>query len=242
MSEQLREDFGIIDFLNDPGRGAKLLPDFLKSAENVNGLINAIIPEIQELHDAQSDVYSLINIFEAVGLQLDNIYGEILNTPRLTGQTDDDYRADLLIAFAKSVRSGEISAMKAAYKDLADTTNALLFEQNPASFSMQANVSVIPDASGLARIRDVLTELKQGGNTMILSITDSATPFTLGTGSPSLGLTGILSEVKRWNGGEFGHEVHPFTLGSDGALSPLGLSGDYLSVENISGGTLSKGF
>lgn len=242
MSEQLREDFVIIDFLNDPERGAKLLPDFLKSAENVNGLINAIIPEIQELHDAQSDVYSTINIFEAVGLQLDNIYGEILDTPRLTGQTDDSYRADLLIAFSRLARSGEISTMKAAYKELAQTTNALLFEQNPASFSMQANVSTIPDAEGLAKIRAVLVELKQGGTTMMLSITDSETPFTLGAGIPSLGLSGTLSTIKVWNGGELNNIDHPFTLGNGGALHPLGLSGNYLSVENIDGGTLSEGF
>lgn len=238
----LEEQFGEYDYVNDEDRGAQNLHEWIKHSPNIKALVNSVTPEIQELHDAQKDVYTNINIFDAVGTQLDDIFGTLLGLERGTGQTDEDYRQDLLSRSSILSRSGEITAMKSVYKNLSAASLVSLFEQNPASFSMEANVLSIPSDEGLAKIRASLTELKQGGNTMLLSITDSATPFTLGTGSPELGLTGTLTTTKRWNGGEFGHEKQPFTLGSDGALSPFGLSGDYLSVENIEGGTLSKGF
>lgn len=242
MSAELEEKFGNFDYVNDDDRGAQNLNEWLKFSPNVRSLVNSVMPEFQEIHDAQQDIYSTINIFEAEGSQLDDIFGNLLEVEREKNQTDDDYRLILLTQASSKSRSGEIVVMKSSYKSILAASSTLLYEQNPASFSMQANVSSIPSDEELAKIRAILKDLKQGGNTMMLSITDSETPFTLGIGSTELGLTGELSKIVRWNGGEFNNAVHPFTLGPDGALSPLGLSGDYLSVENINGGTLSKGF
>ncbi len=140
MSYELKVDFGIIDFENDNDRGVDLLPYFLKNSTNINNLIKCILPEIQELHDAQSDVYSTVNINEAVGLQLDDIFGNILDTEREDGQSDDDYRVDLLLAITKFARSGEISILKSIFKSIMEANFVRLYEYQPHMFKLEANV------------------------------------------------------------------------------------------------------
>lgn len=179
MSTELEQQFGEIDFENDDDRGAQNLIEFLKYSPNVISLINSVMPEVQELHDAQSDVYSTINIFEAVGSQLDDIFGTLLNLERTTGQTDDNYRIDLLAQATVLSRSGEISVMKSLYRNLLSASDVKLFEYQPAAFKMDAVASTIPSAAELEVIRTTLSTAKQGGNNMQLSITDSSTPFEL---------------------------------------------------------------
>lgn len=180
MSTELEETFGNFDYVNDQDRGAQNLNEWLKFSPNVIALINSIMPEVQELHDAQQDVYSTINIFEAVGTQLDDIFGTLLDLERITSQTDDDYRADLLAQATILSRSGEITVMKSVYMNLIGASSVVLFEYQPASFQMQAVVSSVPSAAELAKIRESLEKAKQGGNNMSLSVTDSLTPFQLG--------------------------------------------------------------
>ena len=180
MSNELEETFGNFDYVNDQDRGAQNLNEWLKFSPNVKALINSITPEIQELHDAQQDVYSTINIFEAVGTQLDDIFGTLLDLERITSQTDDDYRADLLAQATILSRSGEIVVMKSVFMNLIGASSVQLFEYQPASFQMQAVVASIPSAAELAKIRESLEKAKQGGNNMNLSVTDSLTPFEVG--------------------------------------------------------------
>lgn len=183
MSTELEELFGDFDFVNDSDRGANLLPEFLKNSENLIALINAILPEVQELHDAQKDVFSTINIYDAEGDQLDDIFGEILDLERVVGQTDAEYRANLIARTAEIAKSGEISTMKNAYRNIMEATAVRLFEYQPACFKMEASVSSIPSDSELADIRSAMERIKQGGNGMILSCNDSE-PFRLVSSNP----------------------------------------------------------
>lgn len=169
MSAELETDFGNINFETNEGRSVDLLPEFLKDSTNIKNLILAITPEIQELYDAIQDIYATINIFEAVGDQLDDIFGNILDLERDFGQSDDDYRADLLAEASKKVRSGEIAVMKGIFKNLIGASSVNLIEYQPAQFKMEAIVSSIPSTSMLETIRATLVEAKQGGNGMELS-------------------------------------------------------------------------
>lgn len=180
MSTELEEIFGNFDYVNDQDRGAQNLNEWLKFSPNVKALINSVMPEFQELHDAQQDVYSTINIFEAIGTQLDDIFGTLLDLERITSQTDDDYRLDLLSQASIFSRSGEIIIMKSIYGNLIAASQVSLFEYQPAAFKMQATVTTIPSAAELTKIRETLVRAKQGGNNMQLSVTASLTPFRLG--------------------------------------------------------------
>ncbi len=183
----LSDQFGAIDFVNDDDRGIGILVQWLKNSPNVQDIIQSIMPEIQELHDARKDVYLNINIFDAAGTQLDDIFGEILDTERSTGATDDEYRAELLAAVARLARSGEITVMKSAMRNLLGASSVQLFEYQPAAFKMQATASSVPSTSELATIRASLETTKQGGNSMQLAVTDKSNPFTLANlSSPQL--------------------------------------------------------
>jgi len=165
----LEDDFGVINFSTDEGRSVDLLPEFLKSSTNLKNLILSIVPEVQEAYDAMKDVYITINIFTATGLQLDNIFGEILDLEREPGQTDTQYRADILAEASKKVRSGEISVVKSIFRSLMGATSVSLIEYQPAAFKLEAVVLAIPSASELLAIRSTMIEAKQGGNNMDLS-------------------------------------------------------------------------
>lgn len=183
MSAELEALFGDFDFTGDPDRGSALLPEFLKNSENVIALIDAILEEVQELHDAQKDVYSTINIFEAVGSQLDDIFGEILDLDRVVGQSDSEYRADLIARTAEIAKSGEIMTMKNAYRAIMNASSVRLFEYQPATFKLEAAVTTIPSATGLAAVRTALSKIKQGGNGMLLSC-NASTPLRLVSSNP----------------------------------------------------------
>ncbi len=179
MSQALEDQFGQIDYVNDDDRGAQNLIEFLKHSPNVIALINSVMPEFQELNDAQQDVYSNINILEAIGTQLDDIFGTLLNLERETGQSDDDYRLALLSQATVLSRSGEIAVMKSLYKSLVSATSVNLYEFQPAAFKMEAQTTTVPTAAELAKIRETLVSSKQGGNNMELTITNE-TAFELG--------------------------------------------------------------
>jgi hypothetical protein len=198
MSTELEEQFGQFDFTNDSDRGANNLLEFLKYSPNVRALINTVIPEVQELNDEQQTVYSTINIFEAAGSQLDDIFGTLLNLERETGQSDDSYRADLLAQATVLSRSGEIVVLKSIYRNLTMATSVRLYEYQPAHFRIEATVTSIPSTSELEKIRLTMDNSKQGGNGMELSV--GVDPiFTL---NPS-GSTPQLNDPKGLSGGGF---------------------------------------
>jgi len=179
MSQELKDQFGQFDYVNDDDRGAQNLIEFLKYSPNVKALINSVMPEFQELNDAQQDVYSNINIFDAIGSQLDDIFGTLLNLERETGQSDDDYKLALLSQATVLSRSGEIAVMKSLYKNLVSASSVSLYEFMSAAFKMEAQVSTMPSESELVKIRETLINSKQGGNSMSLSLTDGV-GFRLG--------------------------------------------------------------
>lgn len=173
----LETDFGIIDFVNDTDRGAGLLPEFLKNADNVVGLINAIIPEIQEINDAQSDVYTTINIFDAIGTQLDDIYGEILDTPRELLQSDDDYRT-VLLAVAPSIGgSGTIRIIKNTLRSLAGADIVSLLEVPLHTIILHAFVDDFLDIISKTSIDDNMKLVKAGGVGMTIGVQLNSSAF-----------------------------------------------------------------
>jgi hypothetical protein len=186
MSAELERQFGIINFYNDQGYGLSLIPEFLKWSPNFTALYKILVDQVQELHEAQKKVYSTVNIFEAEGTQLDNVFGNLLNVKREIGESDDDYRSRLLAETAKLSQSGQIVVMKNLFRDLVTGSTVSLFEQQSASFSMQAETEKTFTTAQLERIRATLANAKQAGNNMILSINNS----TLGISFSLTGETG----------------------------------------------------
>ena len=179
MSQELEEQYGIFDFEDEQGRGTDLLPEVFKNSENIKKLVNIFMSMIQDLHDAGKDVYSKINIFEAEGSQLDDIFGNFLDVEKELGETDDDYRNRIIAKTSQLSRSGEIAVMKSTFLNLLDASTVSLYEYQPAAFYMVAEVATIPSDSDLESVKTQLIDSKQGGNNMTLAVNDSV-PFEFG--------------------------------------------------------------
>lgn len=201
MSQELKDDFGNFDFVNDDDRGANNLPEMLKYSPNTVGLINAVMPEIQELNDAQQDIYATINIFEAVGTQLDDIFGEILDKEREQGQTDDEYRAILLAVIPGINGSGTITIVKSVLKSLSGADSVSMIEIFPHTILLHIFVDDFSDISDKGLIDSTMKEVKGGGITMDIAIELNNNGFFF---------------TENVNGGATGEGFATLTDGSDG--------------------------
>lgn len=202
-----KEQFGEFDFVNDEDRGAQNLHEWLKFSPNVKALVNSIMPEIQEVHDAQSDLYTKINIFDAVGSQLDDIFGNLLETPREIGQSDTSYRTTLLGATTKFSGAGEIVVMKNLFKTFVSATRISLIEYNPATFIMNAQVPV-PNDVDISSVSKELKKTKQGGTEMDLTISIDTTPFSfISVGDTPDATLGFASLASPTAGGTLGSVI-----------------------------------
>lgn len=191
MSEELEEQYGIIDFQNDSNRGTDLLPEVFKNSDNIKKLINIYMQMIQELHDAGKDVYSKINILEADGDQLDDIFGNILDLERELGQSDDEYRALLLATAPKLSQGGEISVLKNMYRSLTSSSKVTLIEYQPAMFIMTAEVADLSSVN-VAYLQEQLGEMKAASVRMELALGTLNNSFTFNSvGNHSEALLGF---------------------------------------------------
>jgi hypothetical protein len=199
------DDISVISALGDEDRGSKILPELFKNSVNVPGLINAIMPEIQELHDAQSDVYSTINIFDAVGTQLDDIFGELLDTPREGSQSDDDYRAVLLAVAPSIAGSGTILVLKATLRSLAKSSNVSLQEVIPHTILMHAIVNDFGDITNKSVIDESMQKIKGGGIYLDVGIQEDGNAFIFSddVGGGSIAGEGFATLSDGSDGGSF---------------------------------------
>lgn len=215
MSQELEEKFGEIDFVNDDDRGAQNLHEWLKFSPNVKALVNSVMPEFQEIHDAQKDVYATINISEAVGTQLDDIFGNLLDVERETGASDNEYRTILLGRTTVLNKSGDIITMKGLYRNLVSATSISLIEYNPATFIMNAQVPVVNDVD-VTNVRSELVKAKQGGNELALTLSIDTTPFSFisvgDTPDPTLGFSSLSDPTSGGTLGSLIPKVIVFTF------------------------------
>jgi len=177
MSAELEDDFGEINYLTDSDRGSNILPEFLKNSPDAKGLVDVVIPEIQELHDSQSDIYSTINILEAVGTQLDDIFGELLDTPRVGSQSDADYRQVLLAVAPSIAGSGTIQVIKTTLRSLSGSSDVSLIEVPPHTILLHVFVDAFGDITDKELIDTSMNKIKGGGITMEIGIQLNSSAF-----------------------------------------------------------------
>ncbi len=235
MSQELIDDFGDFDFVNDDDRGANNLPEMLKYSPNTVGLVNAVMPEIQELNDAQQDVFSTINIFEAVGLQLDNIFGEILDTERETGQTDGEYRSALLLVIPSVSGSGTIASVKQTARDMTEQQNVSLIEVFTFVMLMHIFVDAFEDVPNAQFVSDTIKESKQAGVYLDigLELNDSVFRFSDDVSGGAVG-EGFSENVDGTGGGTFARLLNSFVnaeLQTESSLTLLTESGQILLTD-----------
>ena len=127
-----------IEQITDHAEKAKeRLPRFLDDATNFNALIEIAGARTQDL---ETELFNLLDqryLTIAVGAQLDGI-GQILNHEREIGQSDSDYRLELIAETGKLALSGQIESLILLFRSLTSAVDSDLVEFYPASVSLTA--------------------------------------------------------------------------------------------------------
>lgn len=113
------------------------LPRFLNAATNFNALIDIAGSRTQDL---ETELFNLLDqryLSVAVGAQLDGL-GQILNHERTVGQSDSDYRAELIAETGKLALSGQIEPLISLFNTLSSAVDSDLVEFYPASVLLTA--------------------------------------------------------------------------------------------------------
>src|SRR3990172_3662623 len=136
------------------------LPHHMAVAENFDALMAASAAGFQQLETALLDLQLLRTIDTATGVQLDGI-GEIIDLPRIVGQTDDSYRFSLKTAMIILTKSGEPESIIEAYLNVTGSVVVEYTEIYPATFQIAALPTVdITDPDVAAFINNTMASVK----------------------------------------------------------------------------------
>ena len=156
------------------------LPHHMSSTVNLDSIRAASADGFQQLETALLDLQLLRTIDTATGIQLDGI-GQIINVPRLGGQTDDSYRFALKTVTIILTKSGEPEAVIEAYLLVMGAAEAEYLEIYPAAFQLSALPTVdINDPDTSAFITATMNAVKAAGVRMVLA---TVAAFTLAQAS-----------------------------------------------------------
>jgi len=145
------------------------LPHHMSSTVNLDAILAASADGFQQLETALLDLQLLRTIDTATGIQLDGI-GQIINVPRLGGQTDDSYRFALKTVTIILTKSGEPEAVIEAYLLVMGAAEAEYLEIYPAAFQLSALPTVdINDPDTSAFITATMNAVKAAGVRMVLA-------------------------------------------------------------------------
>ncbi len=201
----------------------KRLLEQYKNKPHVEGTLEAINNQVQEIENTGWDLKENRSLDTATGVQLDGI-GEIVNLERPTGMSDTEYRIRLKAQIQILISNGEPETIIRIFQLLSGATSIHLIELELASYGIGSEVSftkeqldilvgLLEDASvGGARVEEIYTY-------------DSVNPFTLG---------GDFAY-----GGGFGDTGDPSKGGKFGTLYPLA---EDFTFSDITGYQTHSGF
>lgn len=96
----------------------------------IQGILKSWNTCIQDLEDVIYDLYE-INIYNAEGEQLDQLYGELFGIER-KGRTDDTYRASILSKISTFGSDGTVENLQKNLESITSSENVVIFEHYPA--------------------------------------------------------------------------------------------------------------
>jgi hypothetical protein len=126
-------------FKNVVEEGLKRLPSQWDDSEVVQGLIRSYLEATQEVVDVAEQLNEEMNVYSAVGVQLD-ILGLIVGEPR-DGRNDDDYRDALLLRSSVNISDATPDKILEIVELATQTTspNNTIIEDFPAGVTVIAD-------------------------------------------------------------------------------------------------------
>lgn len=127
---------------------------------NIEGLINALAAEVQEVEDAFWTLFTLRSVAVAQGAQLD-ILGATVGRRR-AGATDDEYRLRIQAQIKTNLSNGTVEEIYDVFRTLLPAAVLVLREDFPASLVLQVSSTAIP-SSLVWLFSDFLRACRGGG-------------------------------------------------------------------------------
>lgn len=145
------------------------VPLYLKNAENLDMVLQALCTQYQGMESMFQDMLNLRAIDTATGAQLDGL-GQILDLARVVGQTDDVYRIALKGRVLSFTKSGEVESIIATYIEITQSPTAEYTEIYPATIILSSIPGVdIDDPDVVEFINNRMSTVKAAGVSMVLS-------------------------------------------------------------------------
>lgn len=129
---------------NHVQRAISLLVTQFQDSPRIKALLTAYCLQVQDLQNAAEQLYYQRALYnedptkQAYGVQLDGI-GQILNLPRLQGESDEQYRLRLRTRSLVLFSSGTPEQMIAILKEQSEATFVKYYDMFPAGYEMFTN-------------------------------------------------------------------------------------------------------
>lgn len=144
------------------------LPAFMASGPGWLALLSILAARRQAIVDVLDDLLTKRSLSTATGAQLDGL-GQILDLPRIQGNTDEQYRFALRSQVISLTKSGEPESVIAAYLSVTGAPSCEYEEIYPAAFQISGVPAVdLDDPVVVQAITDTMRAAKAAGVGMIL--------------------------------------------------------------------------
>ena len=144
------------------------------SDSNLGKLWTCIGTQIDEIEAQITLLKSILDFVNQTGQNLDNI-GDVLNTPRSSGQTDAEYIISLLTAVAENISTGALPDILNVITILKQgdlTKNCRIQETYPAAFQLYTNMIELTTGT-----QAVLQQARAAGIEIDITYSTSIYPF-----------------------------------------------------------------
>lgn len=157
-----------------------------KQKPRLEGLVEALVQDIQNLENTAVQLNTERGLDTAVGEQLDGI-GQIVGLERETGQSDDDYRTLIKAKIGINLSQGEPERMIQIYKVLTGADLVLLQELFPGAVAISSEVDPGSQEEVDRLIRIMESMAPAGVRVDFLGIFDADEAFAFDGDLPGLG-------------------------------------------------------
>lgn len=175
-----------------------------KKLPNWDALIDIHVSRVQGMEDVQFKFLTDLLLINAVGAQLD-LWGEDYNLLR-EGESDDDFRARILVTINLLRKSGQVSALLTNLQNLVPLNDIALVQVFPLTVLMWIFVDDFGDITSeeAARINSTMQEVKAAGIRLDIGLQLKSTAFIVSK-NPAGGLAGegVATSPAGTDGGAF---------------------------------------
>lgn len=110
-----------------------------------NNLLTAQAKQLQLLQDTLQQMLTQVNIFDAVGIVLDDL-GDVVQIPRLNGEDDNTYRNRILSAISSKTGYGTPNDIISVSKSLTKASYCVYWEHYPANYVIEIDGTTITES------------------------------------------------------------------------------------------------